>query len=119
MYFVYSTYSQLLNTTGGTPAEPNLAEIYYLLQLVSLFTLKNKTVEVQSTLSRMVYSRQIAAKMGETEAGKTRDGNNGSVIYLSAGGNLYKKCLEAPTTLYLHRLMTRSACPPGLAGSRL
>jgi len=24
-----------------------------------------------------------------------------------------------PTTLYLHRLMTRSACPPGLAGSRL
>ncbi len=23
------------------------------------------------------------------------------------------------TTLYLHRLMTRSACPPGLAGSRL
>jgi hypothetical protein len=35
----------------------------------------------------MVYSRQIAAKMGETEAGKTRDGNNGSVIYLSAGGN--------------------------------
>ncbi len=25
----------------------------------------------------------------------------------------------APTTLYLHRLTTRSACPPGLAGSRL
>ncbi len=27
--------------------------------------------------------------------------------------------LDTPTTLYLHRLMTRSACPPGLAGSRL
>ncbi len=27
--------------------------------------------------------------------------------------------LPTPTTLYLHRLMTRSACPPGLAGSRL
>jgi hypothetical protein len=24
-----------------------------------------------------------------------------------------------PTTLYLHRLMTPSACPPGLAGIRL
>ncbi len=28
-------------------------------------------------------------------------------------------CRFLPTTLYLHRLMTRSACPPGLAGSRL
>jgi hypothetical protein len=28
-------------------------------------------------------------------------------------------CSLEPTTLYLHRLMTRSACPLGLAGSRL
>jgi hypothetical protein len=27
--------------------------------------------------------------------------------------------VSTPTALYLHRLMTRSACPPGLAGSRL
>jgi hypothetical protein len=26
---------------------------------------------------------------------------------------------EGKTTLYLHRKMTRSACPPGLAWSRL
>jgi hypothetical protein len=31
----------------------------------------------------------------------------------------YEKRGVFPTTLYLHRLMTRSACPPGLAGSRL
>ncbi len=29
------------------------------------------------------------------------------------------RTLSVSTTLYLHRLMTRSACPPGLAGSRL
>ncbi len=28
-------------------------------------------------------------------------------------------CASRPTTLYLHRLMTRSACLPGLPGSRL
>ena len=45
--------------------------------------------------------------------------------YLGVGGlNMYylSLCLGEegyPTTLYLHRLTTRSACPPGLDGSRL
>jgi hypothetical protein len=47
MYFGCSTYSQLLATTGGLPAEPNMAEIYYRLQLVYSYNINVYNIETK------------------------------------------------------------------------
>jgi hypothetical protein len=56
----------------------------------------------------------------QTGSSETRIGwKSGKTTCFPLYGTEWRERGYGPTTLYLHRLMTRSACPPGLAGSRL
>ncbi len=116
------TYISLSSSLCSTTEDPQYVSIAFCAQVPWI-----STVSIHLSLLNHDYLSKIYLYPSLCSSNANLSFHHSSMhclsiyLYISLCSSTYciHRSISISTTLYLHRLMTRSACPPGLAGSRL